>query len=84
MKKDVTIIVNGQEKAVAKEALTFEEVVELGFRGATFGDGLVYTVTYRKGHCEQPGDKPAGILTVGQTLKVKEGMIIDVTKTDKS
>ena len=44
------------------------------------GDFIVFTITYRKGH----GHKPEGTLLEGQTVKVKEGMIFNVTATDKS
>ena len=80
MKKQVTVVVNGREIAVDKEELTFKEVVTLAIPNADFGPGSVYTVTYRRGH----GDKPEGILTKDETLKIKDRMIIDVYPTTKS
>jgi Multiubiquitin len=40
----------------------------------------MFTVTYRRGE----GNKPEGTLVEGETVKVKEGMIFNVTATDKS
>jgi hypothetical protein len=76
----VTIIVNGTEKTVnKKETLTFEEVVALA-DGLPSGPMIEYTVTYRRGH----GDKPEGSLVPGKDVKVKGGMIFNVTATDRS
>lgn len=41
---------------------------------------IIYTVTYRRGE----GKKPEGTLVEGESVKVKDGMIFDVTRTDKS
>jgi len=79
-KKDVTIIVNGRPRVVEKTELSFEEVVRLAFPNANFGPDFEYTVTYSKG----PDPKKEGTLTAGQPIKVKEGMIFNVTETNKS
>lgn len=76
----VTIVINGQQKTVEKEELTCDEVVALAFNPVPTGENVMFTITYRRGH----GDKPEGTLTEGETVKVKEGMIFDVTATDKS
>lgn len=76
----VTIVVNGQEKTVEKEELSFEDVVKLAFDPVPSGPNVMVTVTYRRGH----GDKPEGTLTEGELVKAKAGMIFDVTPTDKS
>jgi hypothetical protein len=78
--KEYTIVVNTREKTVYTKELTFEEVVELAFSPPPTGPYVVITVTYRRGH----GDKPEGTLVAGQTVKVKEGMVFNVTATDKS
>jgi hypothetical protein len=79
-KKDVTIIVNGRQKVVTKKELSFAEIVALAFDNPPTGENIVFTVVYRKGE----GNKPEGTLIEGQTVKVKDGMIFDVTATDKS
>jgi hypothetical protein len=78
--KEVTIVVNGTQKAVQKDDLTFDEIVKLAFDNPPYGENTLFSITYRRGH----GNKPEGILAPGETVKVKEGMIFDVTATDKS
>lgn len=79
--KKVTIIVNGRQREVDERELSFSDVVYLAF-GERPGDSpsKFFTVTYRRGH----GDKPEGHLVEGETVKVKDGMIFNVTATDKS
>lgn len=79
-KKDVTIVVNGRETAVRKDELAYGEVVALAFPNPPTGADVVITVTYRRGH----GEQPEGTLLPGGTVKAKEGMIFNVTATDKS
>lgn len=78
-KKEVTIIVNGREKQFPKEEISFAEVVALAFDTPHSPDTM-YTVSYRRGH----GNKPEGTLVEGQSVKVKDGMIFNVTATNKS
>lgn len=75
--KEVTIIVNGREKKVAKDDVSFAEVVALS--GLPSTPNTIFTVTYRRGH----GNKE-GTLVGGESVKAKEGMIFNVTATDKS
>lgn len=76
---EVTIIVNSREKKFTKEEISFTEVVAFAFDALPSKDTM-FTVTYRRGH----GDKPEGILVEGQSVKVKDGMIFNVTATNKS
>ena len=78
--KPVTVMVNARQKKVASKTLTCEEVVALAFENPPTGENVMFTVTYRRGE----GNKPDGSLVAGETVKVKEGMIINVTATDKS
>lgn len=79
--KTVTIIVNGRAKTVSKNVeITFEQVVALAFPNPPTGDGIQFTVQYTRGH----GNKPAGTLVEGQSVKVKDGMEFDVTPTNRS
>jgi len=78
--KDITIIVNGRQKVVADKELSFAEIVALAFDNPPSGPNIVFTITYRRGQ----GNKPEGTLAEGETVKVKEGMIFNVTATDKS
>lgn len=76
--KEFTIIVNGREETVAAKEMSFAEIVALA--ELPTGPNFVYTVTYRRGH----GNKPEGTLVEGETVQIKEGMIFNVTATDKS
>jgi hypothetical protein len=78
--KPATIVVNGRQKEVIAPELSFADVVRLAFEDAVFNDTTVYTVTYKRGH----GNKPEGTLVEGDTVKVKDGMIFNVARTDKS
>jgi hypothetical protein len=77
---EVNIIVNGRQKTVDREELSFDEVVALAFDSPPSGPNVVITVAFRRGH----GNKPEGTLSAGDAVKVKDGMIFDVTATDKS
>lgn len=78
--KEYTIIVNGRPKVVAKKELSFAEVVALAFDNPPTGPNIVFTITYRRGE----SNKPEGSLVEGETVKIKDGMIFNVTATDKS
>ena len=77
---NVTIIINGTPHTVDKDELTFDEVVGLAYENPPYGENTGFSVTYRRGQ----GNKPEGILGPDETVKVKEGMIFDVTATDRS
>jgi len=79
-KQLLTIIVNGREKTVEKGAMTTEEIVQLAFENPPTGEFVCFTITYRRGQ----GNKPEGTLEEGGSVKVKKGMIFNVTATDKS
>ena len=78
--KEIEIFVNGREKTVTTRKLTFAEVVALAFDPIPSGPYVCITVTYRRGH----GHKPEGSLVEGETVRIKKGMIFNVTATDKS
>ena len=74
------IIVNASPKIVEGRDLSFLEVVQLEFPNATLGGNIIYTVTYKKG----PPANRQGSMGVGDTVKVKIGMVFNVSATDKS
>lgn len=76
--KEVTIIVNTREKVWDKHVISYEEVVALAFDPVE--PNVVYTVDYSNG----PEPKPEGSLVAGKNTRVQEGMIFDVTPTNKS
>ncbi len=79
-KREFTIIVNGRQKTVHEEKLTFTEIVALAFENPPTGQNVVFTVTYRGGQ----SNKPQGTLVSGEIVKINDGMIFNVTATDKS
>lgn len=74
------IIVNAQQKTVMTKTVTYEEIVKLAFPNPITGPNIIYTVGYEDG----PHENPSGSLMPGGKVKVKDGMIFDVTPTDKS
>ena len=79
--KDFWVIVNGRRKEVHKRRLTFAEVVKLAFPDAPPSDNIIYTVAYRNGGNDR---HPEGTIVAGESVKIKDGTIFDVTATDKS
>ncbi len=79
--KTVSIVVNGRLRTVPKNAeLSYEELVRLAFDNPPTGDDVQFTIQFMRGN----GNKPAGTLVEGQTVKVKDGMEFDVTATNRS
>lgn len=78
--RTVTIIVNGRPKTVSKDFISYDDVVALAFDTPPTGDGVQFSITYTKGH----NDNPKGSLVEGQSVKAKEGMEFDVTPTNRS
>ncbi len=77
--KAVTIIVNAREKEWNKKEISYQEVIVLAFGEYIENENIEYTVAYSKAH-----DDKNGTLTKGESVKVKEGMVFNVNKTDKS
>jgi Multiubiquitin len=77
----VNVVVNGRQKPWPKNTeISFAQVIALAFENPPTGDGVQFTVQYTRGE----GNKPSGTLLEGQTVKVKDGMIFDVTATNRS
>lgn len=78
--KEITIIVNGEKKQTGETRLSFDQVAKIAYPVPPPGENIMYTILYRKG----PPANPKGTLTEGNSVKLKNGMIFDVTPTDKS
>jgi len=78
-KHEFAIIVNSREKTWNSKEISFDQVVALAFDPVPTGDDLVFVITWRRGE----GNKQ-GSLDEGASVKVKNGMIFDVTATNKS
>ncbi|MEZ6243729.1 MAG: multiubiquitin domain-containing protein [Phycisphaerales bacterium] len=79
-RKELTIIVNGREKVVDSGELCYDELLALAFDPVPTGEFICFSITYRRGH----GNKPEGTLDEGECVRVKKGMIFNVSFTDKS
>lgn len=77
--RQVTIFVNAVSHQVEKDDLSFDDVVALA-AGLPTGENILYSVTYQRGRAEQS----TGILDAAEAVKAKEGMIFNVTATDRS
>jgi hypothetical protein len=77
-RKQVTIYVNTRPHIVTKEKISFSEVVALS--GLPGGENITFSVSYRRGG----GHSAEGSLVEGQSVQVQDGMIFNVTRTDKS
>ena len=80
VKKKVTIIINGSQFNVEKDDISYNEVVTLAFPDFPQHPECTYSVTYQRGQ----GNKPAGILSPGGSVKVKNEMIFYVKHTGQS
>lgn len=78
-KTEIEIIVNARPRVVSDSEVTFEQIVQLAFPGSP-NPNSVFSITYRKA----ASVPPQGELGTGGSIKVKQGTIFNVTKTDKS
>jgi hypothetical protein len=78
--KRFTVIVNGRPKEANQTHLSFWEVVKLAFPDAVPSQTTIFTVMYKRG----PAHNPEGSMVEGQKVQLKDGMLFNVTRTDKS
>ena len=78
--KTYTVYVNGQPKVVTTKTVTFSALVDLAFPTPPTGSNILYTISYEDG----PSANLEGALQAGGSVKVKNGMIFNVTATDQS
>lgn len=79
--KTVEIIVNGTQHDWSKnDDITYAQVVTLDVPDYAQHSEITYSVKYKNGH----GNKPEGTLSLGGSVKVKDGMIFSVSPTGQS
>ena len=78
--QSITIIVNTRPKTISVRRLTFADLIALAFETPPSGENVSFTVSYRKG----PKRRPEGSLLEGDGIRIKEGMVFNVSATDKS
>lgn len=76
--KTITIIVNGRKREVTEKTMPYEEIVKLAFPDDPPNQDFDFTVAYANPHGKD------GELVPGQEVHVKEGMVFNVTKTNRS
>lgn len=76
--KTKIIIVNGRQREVSGQCISFSQVVLIAFPDDQANDTVEYTVAYANPHGND------GTLVNGQDVHVKEGMIFNVSKTNRS
>lgn len=76
--KVVQIIVNGRSREVIGKKISYEEVVTLAFPDDPSNQDVDFTVAYANPHGRD------GELVATQEVQVKEGMVFNVTKTNRS
>ena len=78
----ITVLINGEEKVLPPHTkqLSYEEIVKLAYGMLPTKPNTIYTVAYSNG----PIENPKGTLTRGRSVLVKEGMVFNVSKSDKS
>jgi len=76
----VIIIVNGREKEWEARDISFENLVMIAYPDYNPTAGKVYTVVFKKG----PVQNPDGSMVSGQTVRVKNKMVFNVTETTRS
>ena len=78
--KGFNIIVNARTYIVENDEVTFDEVVDLAYPEGGRGELISYTVLFYEGG----GREQEGGLNEGDTVKVKDGTVFNVTRTDRS
>ena len=78
--KSIVITVNGRQKSVETDELSFDQLVDLAFDDPARGPQIVFTITFR----DAGGRVPEGELDEGERLKLINGTIVNVTRTDQS
>lgn len=78
--KEIYIIVNGRKIETVETHLTFDELVKMAYENPPYGPNTLFTITYRNG----PKKNPEGTLVAGNKVRIKKGMVFNVTATDKS
>lgn len=74
------IIVNAREKEVRQEVLTFDAIAQLAFPTPDGISNPIFTVSFKNAD-EKPSE---GTLVSGESVKIKNGTVFNVTRTGQS
>ncbi|WP_420334936.1 multiubiquitin domain-containing protein [Roseibium sp.] len=76
----VDVVLNGEVTSIEKGRLSFSDLAKLAFP-KLFGQALIcFTVSFSRG----PKRRREGVLLQGDNIRVVEGMVFNVSATDKS
>ncbi|WP_200957698.1 multiubiquitin domain-containing protein [Phenylobacterium sp. Root700] len=76
--KTYEIKVNSRPKTVTEKKQSYRDIARLAYPDADF-EKFLYTIVYLKGEGGKEGD-----LVEGETVNVKDGMVFNVRRSDKS
>ncbi|OBP72229.1 hypothetical protein BAE42_15480 [Mesorhizobium loti] len=76
--KTVVIMINGRSRTIPRRKHSYREIALLAYPDADF-EKFKYTITYLKGVHGAEGD-----LVEGEKIEVKNGMVFNVRRSDKS
>lgn len=81
MKKEISVVINGELKNVEKRKYSFQEVVTLAF-GSYDDSQKSYTIVSTKKNDD--GGKHKQQYSLGDDIDMKEGMRLNVDSTNRS
>jgi hypothetical protein len=79
-KKGIRIVVNAREETVYQHRLSYDQIVKLAYPTPPSPEVIGYVVTYYKG----PEHQHQGDLTSGKSVRICNGMVFNVTPTNRS
>ncbi len=76
--KATVIVINGRQREVNGQRISYSQIVQIAFPDDQADEAIDYTVAYANPHGKD------GTLVNGQDIHIKEGMIFNVSKTNRS
>lgn len=76
--KASVIVINGRQREVNGQRISYSQIVQIAFPDDQADEAIDYTVAYANPHGKD------GTLVNGQDIHIKEGMIFNVSKTNRS
>jgi len=78
--KTVTVVINTVPHEWSKKAISFGDLIEIEYPGQPLQEGDVVRIDYSRG----PEGHSRGILKAGDAVPVKDGMVFNVHRTNRS
>lgn len=77
--KEYSIVINGRPITVSEHKLTYEDILGLA-NIASGGTNSLFIITFERG----PNGNSEGTVSIGGSIVVKDGMVFNVSTTNKS